>query len=185
MLLLPPSCFQLLCYIRRAVNVWGVTDTFLVVDYWRTQIVPVRGTNSDAVGLFFIIRTYKTRSYLSQKPKDPVLHETNNIHWLGTGSRGVISHQHIPESERLNTYCPVFSSSPYSQPSFSSWISRLMISPSSKLSRVLLLPDVWGKMVLTRCFLPTLRPDDWDVDRDRLPSPRLPWSEGSHDHKYS
>lgn len=83
------------------------------------------------------------------------------------------SQTHIPEYE---TYCCVFSSSPYSQPSFSSWMSKAMMSPSSKLRSVLLLPAVWGKMVLTRGFLPTLRPDDWDVDRDRLTSPRLPWS---------
>lgn len=76
----------------------------------------------------------------------------------------------------VKTYRCVFSSSPYSQPSFSSWMSRVMISPSSKLRSVLLLPDVWGKMVLTRTFFPTLRPDDWDADRDRLSSPRLPWS---------
>ena len=53
------------------------------------------------------------------------------------------------------------------------------MSPSSKLRSVSLLPDVWGKMVLTRCFLATLRPDDWDTDRCRLSSPRLPWSGGS------
>ncbi|TNN49229.1 hypothetical protein EYF80_040595 [Liparis tanakae] len=69
--------------------------------------------------------------------------------------------------------------SPYNHPSFSSWMSRVMVSPSSKLRSVSLLPAVWGKMVLTLGLLPTLRPDDWDVDRlDRLTSPRLPWSGG-------
>ena len=44
-----------------------------------------------------------------------------------------------------------------------------------------MLPAVWGKMVLTRDFLLMLRPDDMDVDLDRLSSPRLPWSEGSEE----
>lgn len=79
------------------------------------------------------------------------------------------------------THCWFFSSSPYSQPSFSSWMSRVIMSPSSKLRSVGLLPAVWGKMVLTRGFLPTLRPDDWDAERDRLPSPRLPWSEDNEE----
>lgn len=77
------------------------------------------------------------------------------------------------------TYCRVFSSSPYSHPSFSSLMSSMMMSPSSKDRSVSLLPAVWGKMVLTRGFLPTFSPEpiDTDRDRDRLPLfSILPWS---------
>lgn len=74
------------------------------------------------------------------------------------------------------TYCCVFSNSPYSQPSFSSWISRVMMSPSSKLRSVGLVPAMWGKMVLTRDLLLRLRPDDCDTEWDRGNSPILPWS---------
>lgn len=84
---------------------------------------------------------------------------------------------------KTKTYCLVFSSSPYSQPSFSSEMSRVMMSPSSKLRSVVLLPAVWGKMVLTRCFLVMFRPEDSEVDLVRLSSPRLPWSgEGNHSY---
>lgn len=86
--------------------------------------------------------------------------------------------------KQMETHCCAFSSSPYSQPSFSSWMSRVMMSPSSKLRSVSLLPAVWGKMVLTRVFLLTFRPDDCDVDLDRLPSPILPWSGGRRDQKF-
>lgn len=58
-----------------------------------------------------------------------------------------------------------------------------MMSPSSKLRSVGLLPAVWGKMVLTRGFLAMLRPDELDVERDRVPSPRLPWSANSRGWK--
>lgn len=74
------------------------------------------------------------------------------------------------------TYCWVFSSSPYIQPSFSSLMSRVIISPSSKLRSVGLLPAMWGKMVLTRDLLVRLRPDDCDTEWGRLNSPMLPCS---------
>lgn len=76
----------------------------------------------------------------------------------------------------LATYCCVLSNSPYIQPSFSSWISRVMMSPSSKLRRVGLVPAMWGKMVLTRDLLLRLRPDDCDTEWDRGNSPMLPCS---------
>lgn len=55
-------------------------------------------------------------------------------------------------------------------------MSRVMTSPSSKLSSVGLLPAWWGKMVLTRDFLLRLRPDDCDTEWDRGNSLTLPWS---------
>jgi len=73
----------------------------------------------------------------------------------------------------FSTYCPVCSSSPYSHPSRSSWISSVIMSPSSKLSRVSLLPAVWGKIVCTLFFLATSIPLDTDVDLERLFPSRL------------
>lgn len=75
------------------------------------------------------------------------------------------------------THFPFFSSSPYIQPSLSSGMSRAMTSPSSKLSSVLLLPAVWGKMVRTRgLFTMLLRPVATDTDLARLLSSLVPWS---------
>lgn len=73
----------------------------------------------------------------------------------------------------FRTYCPVCSSSPYSHPSRSSWISSVIMSPSSKLSRVWLFPAVWGKIVCTLLFLATSIPLDTDADLDRLFPSRL------------
>ena len=84
------------------------------------------------------------------------------------------------------THFPFFSSSPYIHPSFSSGMRRTMTSPSSKLSSVLLLPAVWGKMVRTRGrFTMLLRPVATDTDLERLFSSLIPCSgrEGSKDNK--
>lgn len=68
-----------------------------------------------------------------------------------------------------STYFPFFSSSPYIHPSLSSGMSRTMKSPSPKLSNVLLVPAVWGKMVRTRgLFTILLRPVATDTDLARL-----------------
>lgn len=76
-----------------------------------------------------------------------------------------------------STHFPFFSSSPYIHPSRSSGMSRTMTSPSSKLSSVLLLPAVWGKMVRTRgLFTILLRPVATDTDLARLFSSLFPWS---------
>lgn len=65
------------------------------------------------------------------------------------------------------THCLFFCSSPYSQPSFSSGISSVMMSLSSKLSSVLLFPDLWGNMVRTLGLLSMwLRPVAIDTDLD-------------------
>lgn len=112
---------------------------------------------------------------LSFKTKDAEMNKKDGL--------SVTQHE-AKSKQQLKTHCCVFSSSPYNQPSFSSWMSRVMMSPSSKLRSVWLLPAVWGKMVLTRGFLLILRPDDWDVDRDRLPSPILPGSGGSREIRH-
>lgn len=76
-----------------------------------------------------------------------------------------------------STHFPFFSISPYIQPSLSSGMSRTIMSPSSKLSRVLLLPAVWGKMVRTRgLFTILFRPVATDTDLARLLSSLFPWS---------
>lgn len=90
---------------------------------------------------------------------------------------GNYSLQQHPSSTRASTHFPVFSISPYIHPSFSSGMSRMMTSPSSKLSSVLLLPAVWGKMVRTRGFFTMLlRPVATDTDLGRLFSSTVWWS---------
>lgn len=78
---------------------------------------------------------------------------------------------------RDSTHFPFFSISPYIHPSLSSGMSRTIMSPSSKLSRVLLLPAVWGKTVRTRgLFTILFRPVATDTDLARLLSSLFPWS---------
>lgn len=83
-----------------------------------------------------------------------------------------------PINETSCTHCLVFCSSPYSQPSLSSGISSVMMSPSSKLSSVWLFPDLWGKMVRTLGLLSVrLRPVAIDTDLDN-PLSSLQYSRG-------
>lgn len=68
------------------------------------------------------------------------------------------------------SYSLVESCSPYSQPSFSSATRSVMMSPCAKLSNVLLLPAVCGKIVFTFCLFIIFSPVATEAERDKLAS---------------